>query len=309
MIYVYTRTNKYLYSEYWRNTIRRVLGGTRGPQGVLASLTRGLTEIGFQYEVNPVKFPEKSTVHILSGVQALRDALELKQQGKIGKLIVGPNVVVTPTDHDSLIMNPLIDVILVPSKWVRDLYTLCNSELSSRTKIWPAGVQIPPQNNNIEPRFDCLVFKKNIPEKLYRDIISVLNKKNIRYKIIVYGKYSQPEYFHSLYQCRYMIYLQNVESQGLAIQEAWARNVPTLVWNPGKFTYPQGYTIHGNICAPYLSNANGKYFEGIGDFALTLDNFINSLSTFTPRIDCIQRLSDRASAEAYVKIIEITQNE
>lgn len=310
MLYILTRTNKWWHLEHWKHLARQASRTNRGPRSVYESLARGLKKKNIAYEINSnITTTDSETVlHVISGVQALRDGITMKKRGQISKLIAGPNIVITPTDHDSIITDPTIDTILVPSKWIQDLYALCDPTLVNRTKIWPAGVEIPESSTSEVKSyaFDCLVFKKHIPKAMYANIIDELKKRNTSYQVITYGSYTPADYFDLLSKCRYMIYLQNVESQGLALQEAWARNIPTLVWNPGVFTYPQGYTIHGNICAPYLSEANGAYFKNTEDFPVSLENFIAHLPSFHPREDCIRRLSDEASIEIYTRILDNT---
>lgn len=291
--------------EYWKYTLRDFSKKTRGPKSVFESLQRGLHEINQSYVVNkiPSKNERDAVVHVLSGVQALKDAIALKKAGVIKTIVAGPNIVVTPADHNKLITNPLIDSILVPSQWIQDLYAMYDPALISKISIWPAGVAIPALTSEVQKTFDCLVYKKDVPRDLYEHAIAELKSRNIPYRVIQYGNYSPEAYYNLLLNCKYMIYLQNVESQGLSLQEAWARNIPTLVWNKETFTYPQGFTVTGNINAPYLSAQNGQYFKDKENFTPAFDSFIKNLINFKPRQDCISRLSDKASAEKYVSII------
>ena len=98
----------------------------------------------------------------------------------------------------------------------------------------------------------------------------------------------------------YIIYLQASESQGLALQEAWSYNVPTLVYQNEKMVY-KGYTIEAEkLSAPYLTNEAGQFF--------TLDNLKEILSNlnlnnFDPKRYCEDNLSDKKSTQKYLAII------
>ena len=77
-----------------------------------------------------------------------------------------------------------------------------------------------------------------------------------------------------------MIYLSVSESQGLAMFEAWARNVSTLVWEKGEYE-GDGKSISGKISAPYLTDQVGLAFSSVEDFSRQLEVFLKF--GFNPR--------------------------
>jgi hypothetical protein len=124
--------------------------------------------------------------------------------------------------------------------------------------------------------------------------------------VFSYGSFSKKEYAQALRKTKAMIYLQTVESQGLALQEAWAHDVPTLVWNAGSFTYPRtSVTAIGPISAPYLTEQAGIFFGTAKELHLILPVFIKKVneSTFAPRDYCIKKLSNEASVRIYRDIL------
>ncbi len=283
-----------------------MFGLKRGPDAVLASLERGLLEIGVPYKLNG-KIAKTDTVHVLSGIEALEEMIYLKKIGRINKLIAGPNIVVLPTEQESLLADSSVDKIITNSIWTRDLYASLIPERKKDIIIWAAGVIVPSEHvTPIQSREYCLVFKKNTDESLYQYVVDSLKEKEIPFKQVTYGQYDQKEYFDLLSKASCMIYLQEVESQGLALQEAWVRDVPTLVWNKGSFTYPKGPTVTGNIAAPYLTDACGELFGGKEDFLDKLAYILKNISNYTPRNYTIQYLSDKISAENYVKLLELS---
>ena len=95
-------------------------------------------------------------VGVLSNIDALRWAVSAKQQGKIKKLVAGPNLVVLPTDEDSIICSKEIDVILTASSWVTNYWIEMIPDLKGKIYEWPIGVD----TNYWEPSRD--VKKKHI---------------------------------------------------------------------------------------------------------------------------------------------------
>lgn len=289
--------------ETFKYHIRRLFGNNRGPLSVLGSLKDGLEKNHVAFQINPSKRNTCANVHVLSGIEALKYSIGLKKAGKIDQLIAGPNLVITPLDYNKILCNPEIDAVLVPSEWIKKFYSDLAPEISNKIFIWPAGTNM--DNINLkERRTECIVYKKDVPDEVYNSIIHALKKRKIKFVLIEYGKFNREKYFKLLERSKFMIYLQAVESQGIALQEAWARNVPTLVWNKGSFTYPDGQTVTGNISAPYLNEQTGMFFENTNTFEDTLEKFMSNLSTFNPHQYCQYNLSDTVSAEKYVNIVK-----
>lgn len=328
MLIILTRPPNILFPScgvyYLKSLARKLFRKTRGPEGVLLSLKRGLDELGVLYKINS-KPKIGDTVTVLSNIAALRYAIDQKKKGNISQLVAGPNLVVMPDEYNKILASTEIDKILTVSPWVQDLYNQVLPEVIPNLYVWPAGVQIPEifrdpkikiytagKSHTSKKQLSCIVFKKNVPETVYKKVIQTLNIKDIPYIIFEYGKFKQQEYFTALEKNDIMIYLQEFESQGIALQEAWARNIPTFVWNQGIYTSPQGYIVSGNVAAPFLSPQSGMFFSDTDlkneKFAANLDSFIAKVKSddpFTPRQYCIDHLSDKASAQIYCDILGI----
>lgn len=303
MLSIYTRTNSVFSKEYLKWLIGKILGKKGGPRAVFASLTRGLDELDIEYEVNPRK-PKYKIVHVLSGINALENALKLKKNGEIDKIIAGPNLVVTPKDSDKILHDENIDIILVPSKWIADFY--CNNlteKQGKKVQVWPAGTIIPNQSDT-QIRDNILLFIKNVDKKLADDIENYLINEKLHFTIIKYGNYKQEKYYSTLEKSKLIIYLQVVESQGIALQEAWARNVPSLVLEKSEFVYPNGKTAYGQVSAPYLTKECGLFFKDFNDFQIKLREILNNTHTFSPHKYCQDNLSDKVSAQKYLDILK-----
>lgn len=302
MLTIYTHTNNPLKKEFWKYIVKKTLGKYSGPDAVLDSLKRGLMELNIPFEVNPIKSKYK-TVHVLSGIEILKEIVKKKSAGKIKTLIVGPSTVQTPYDYNNLIQDRNIDILLFPSKWPKDWFINLESNLNDKIKIWPAGVKIPEKSSNHEK---VLVFRKNVSEDIYKMVINTLDHKKIEYDIIAYGTYTRKDYIQKLLSTSILIYLQKSESQGLALQEAWAHNVPTLVWQNKDWEYGKYKWSDEKVAAPYLTDECGKFFT-VETFSTELDLVLNNINIFNPRKYCIENLSDEVSAQKYLEIIKIQQ--
>ncbi len=303
MITLYTRTNNILSKEFLKWLVKKIFNKYSGPDAVLDSLRRGLTNLNIPFEINPIK-PKYETVHVLSGIRVLSEMITLKKTSKIATLIAGPTLVTTPHEHDNIIQNNLIDILLFPSVWTKDFYVSLAPQLSDKIKIWPAGVEIPNKISHKEEE-DVLIFKKNAPNHIYDMVINYLNTNNIKHETIDYGKYNLKYYHDKLLNSSLLIYLQTTESQGLALQEAWAYDIPTLVWQNSTWKYKRYEWRDANISAPYLTEESGRFFNE-STFSLVFESMIKDIQDkkINPRKYCIENLSDTATTKQYLEIIK-----
>jgi len=271
-----------------------------GPQAVLESLIRGFDKLKVDYQLNPKTDKVSDPVCVISGVDALKWAIEAKRKGQIKKIIAGPNIVVTPEDAGGILLDEKIDLVIVPSQWVKDFYASFKPEFNKKIRVWPAGVEICPQSR--EKREGCLIYKKKVDKELFDFIIECLESQGINYKLIKWGRYRKKRYFDLLNKVKFMIYLSESESQGIALQEAWMRDIPTLVWNRGYWKW-KNYEWHESSSAPYLTKDCGIFFRDKNDFKNKFDIFIRNLSNFSPREHSLKNFIDEISASNYLKII------
>ena len=300
MITIYTRTNNIFKKEFWKWFLKKVFRKYSGPDAVLDSLRRGLTELNIPFEINPFLPAKYQNIHVLSGVDILNKMIQKKSKGKIKNLIVGPTMTVTPDDYNGILLDKNIDLILFPSEWTKDFYVSIKPELKDKIQIWPAGVKIP---KDISTKESILIFKKNIDENQYNQIIKILNNKGIIYDIIEYGKYRKDDYIERLKKAKLLIYLQKTESQGLALQEAWSYDVPTFVIKNTLWQYNQYSWNDDKISAPYLTKESGVFFD-TDNLDNILDEFINNKMSFSPRKYCIDNLSDIVTTNIYINTIK-----
>jgi hypothetical protein len=273
----------------------------RGPQAVLNGLLAGLSELGVPYRLND-KFPSATAaVCVLSGVNTLAWAISQKHRGRIKKIVAGPTVAL-PKQAGGIIFNDAIDIFLVPSVWVAEFCDSFNPGFKNKTRVWAAGVKTENLDGKTQ-RTGCLVYKKNIDDGTFSGIIDILKHKGIAYEIVEYGHYDRQQYLKKLAKTKFMVFLSQSESQGIALNEAWMMDVPTLVWN-GSYVNLPDYVWKGSSPAPYLTEQCGMFFSGPGDLPAKLELFLARLRDFKPRPYHLQNFTVAASAQNFIKIIK-----
>lgn len=272
-----------------------------GPESVIRSLTVGLTGLKTPHQLNPWFWKVSATVGVVAGVDSLKWALAAKQKGFIRTIVAGPNIVMTPLDEHGLLQNQAINKIVVPSQWNKEWWLTFDQALASLIIPWPAGVE--DRGPGRDSKGFCLIYAKNVDEKIFRSIIDTLWEH--KYSIVVsqYGQFKQAEYFRLLGKARFIVYLNQSESQGLALTEAWMANVPTLVWNRGYFEYQGKRFEDATVAAPYLSAECGLTFKDEADFEGKLIEFKERYDSLHPRDYALAHFTDLHAARNYLAIL------
>ena len=279
----------------------------RGHFAVTRSLVEGLKAINASFNYNPLHLNQLAdTVIVLAGVRSLRQAIRLKQQGRIRKLFAGPNIVTFSSDYDSILASPEIDCVITPCEWVIDLYVEDNPSLKGRCFAWPAGVDTRYWLPNSEIRRDrILIFEKQNkgpvgPVQPYADYMRGLGWD---VDILQYGSFTHNQYLEMLKQSCLMIGFVTDESQGIAWAEAWSTDVPTLIWkNVSNIHRGRRYDCS---TAPYLRPEDGLFFNDLEDFKRQFAYWETHREEFNPRDWTLKNMSDEVCASIlYKKVTE-----
>jgi hypothetical protein len=279
-----------------------------GHSAVTRSLIYGFKNCNINFNYNPRSLKElSSSVIVLSNFKALKQMINLKKLGYIKKIFAGPNIVDFSPDYNFLITSSEIDLIIVPSEWVRSIYIEDAPFVADKIFVWPAGVDVnywsPENNNNKSILIYNKKFKKN--SLTLKQYIEVLKKLSLKFEIITVDEdnsYTSAQYKHLLQNSKLMIAFSGSESQGIALAEAWSMNVPTLVQR-------QTHNIlHGRkvfvSSAPYLCSSNGVFFNDFDDFKVKLQSCLLNYKKFSARNWVINNMSDEIiSKKLYKKII------
>ena len=278
IIYIYrllTNLIKFKLIKFIINELREY----GGHYSVTRSLIEGLKNNKIDFNYNPFLFQKvNNVVIVLSDARALKQMIELKKNGKIKTLVAGPNIVEFPFDNNNILCHYLIDMVIVPSKWVSDLYIELKPVLKDKIYIMPAGVDVKfwkVNKKSNKAKHILLYLKGNYDEKLYNLCKQNLKKYEVTITEIKYGKYSLFNYREILKDVDLLIgFPCSSESQCIAWAECWATNTPTLIHSIDTF-------VHRNIeykcsSAPYLNEINGLLFKDITDFDLKFNTLIYS---------------------------------
>jgi hypothetical protein len=278
----------------------------RGHPAVTRSLIEGLRKIGVNATYNPTSISELSdTLLVLSGTATLQQAIEWKRAGRITRLLAGPNILVFPSEYPELIAAKEVDCCITPSPWVSRLYEEDCQALKGKCSAWPAGVDTEywsPMPQSRHPR-QVLIYDKVSAkrEDAMSEYVKVLESRNYEVSNISYGSYVPEQYLAELRKSSLLVGFSTNESQGIAWAEAWAVDVPTILWFQDHSEY-QGRRFSNSSTAPYLTDSTGLFFSDVSSFQQALDRWETASTAFNPRSWVLENMSDEASARQLCRL-------
>lgn len=283
-----------------------------GHPAVTRSIYEGLKHLGVECQLDPKKSKDiHDTVVCIGDPRSLSQAIWWKRKGKIRKLLAGSTIIESPLDRNGLVLSSHLDKYVCFSDWHKRSFEMQAPGLKDRLVTCPFGVDVEfwaSAATKSKNRRQILFYKKRAPEMLYSKCLRLAKEAGYDVEEIVYGNYTIPDYLEALGRNSLLINWVDHETQGISMAEAWAANVPTLVWDPGATFYPSYGTLYvfDSSSSPYLTEETGRIFRDADGFAALLQSYGNDRLYFKPRDWVLKNLTDDICAKKLLEIIEST---
>lgn len=275
-----------------------------GQAKVFRNLVKGLEKTGYPYVVNRrLDACERLWIH--DDIRALPLIKKLPYEIKV---VVGPNLYVMPRD-----MPKNLDlsraIYLHPSEWAVNLWKAHGFNLCP-LRAWPVGIETDLFSAvGKKQRNQVMVYHKCRRPCELAMIEKTVSKLGLKYQTIIYGNYTQQDYLHGLRYSKYLIWHGRHESQGIALQEALARDVPILLLDATSFNQ---FWTEGGHCyafneqenkfpvtsAPYFDDTCGVRITRIEHLKDSILEMEERWREFKPRDYILQNLSLEKQAKA-----------
>lgn len=260
-----------------------------GPDKVVYNLIKGLQSMNVDYLINQ----DGDVNVILQNVSRL--------YGDLSNCFLGPNIATLPKDVVTLLNYNSYRKIIVPSVWVKNLYS--NWIPSEKIEIWSVGIDTEKFNKSASEKvYDFLIYFKRRNSNELNQIIEILNKKNKSFVLIQYGQYNEDYFIESISKSKFGIVIDGTESQGVALQEIMSCDLPLIVWDV------EYWMDGGDSCkcsatsVPYFDKRCGLKFYSIEEFDTIYEIFINN--KYSPREFILENLSIEKTTEDLIQIIK-----
>ena len=225
------------------------------------------------------------------------------------KILYGPHFFIFPSkDHPSYgTFNSEYKSIAYYnclSKWNINVHREFIENLKVPFICLPFGVDTDRfcPDTSTQKDIDCLLYFKHRHTDCLSKVVKNVQELNLSYKVIQYGSYNEQEYIETLKRVKCCIWVGSHESQGFALQECLSMNVPIFVWNAINMRDECTNNNHSfmefsenleSTTVPYWDDRCGKIWNIQNDMKTEINNFIESLNTYSPRSFILETLSDK----------------
>lgn len=224
--------------------------------------------------------------------------------------VLGPGLFDHPKQRPALMLDPRFHSYLVFSDWMKDLFGQYGFDMLD---LWFGGIDLQewPDLSRERKDVDVLVYDKirwnrdTLVPSLRAPLLAELTRRGLSYEIVQYGRHTHGQYHKLLTRSRWMLFICEHETQGMAYQEALASNLPVLAWDQGYWLDPNRPLFEAEpvkaSSVPYFGAECGERFVGVDDFPSALDRFTAALPRYSPRAWVREHLSPAKSAELYLQ--------
>lgn len=320
MISLYYRTeperDRWIIGDrFVRPAVRRLMRGSAPASGVdkvVANLRLGFDRLGVAYRINPplssLQGGDRIAVlgrgrHALSGFD--RDI----------PFVAGIALMTHPSEWPELCEEYSVIWYLQHSAWANEVY---RPYFGQRCRVWPVGIDTEcwRPSAQTDKTCDVLLYDKlswrrdELVLQVLDPVRAALERSGLSYRTIRYGSYDERTYRRALEDCRWMIFLSERESQGLACQEALASGLPVLAWDPGQRRdqehFGSGECEIPPTSVPYFDPRCGLRFRTTDEFAARLGEFLDMARAgcFAPRDYILKNLTLEQCAAAFVGLFD-----
>jgi hypothetical protein len=277
----------------------------RGPGKVLRNLTKGLDRIGYPYVVNK-HLRASRRVWVQDWPEALPAAA---RRGAF--TVAGPNLWVLPNDVPAgYDLGGML--YLQPSDWVVRLWEQQGFH-ACPLRAWPVGVDtelFSPAASARQGDF-VLVYHKHRDSLELTPILRTLHQRGLDFRLLIYSEYTEETYRDLLSRCSFVVWHGAHESQGLALEEALACDVPVLLCDIRRLSDAAGQSLRFDralttevTAAPYFDARCGLRIASLEGLGQAVEAMADTWREFHPREYVLEHLSLEGQAEQFARLWE-----
>lgn len=299
-----------------RRLVRRIVRGPYQPGGMMRiflNLRAGLDQLSIPYRVNDYRHLRRAPNELACVVGKPHVLCKIPRETPI---LFGAAGFIHPLAAPGLFERRNLRRVLVPCLWMRDMFAQHWPNVAS---IWPVGIdtdQWAPQLDT-QKDIDVLVYDKirwrrdEFVPTLLSPTLEFLKRLGLRVEVLRYGFYKEKDLLTLVRRSRAVIFICEHETQGIALQQILASDVPVLAWDRGgawqdPTYFPHTIRFSPVTSVPYWDERCGQTFEGAADFEKQFDVFWAGVNrgAYRPRDFIVENLTLAGCAANYVRITQ-----
>ena len=268
-----------------------------GHYALVRSVVEGLRAIRADFNFNPPAASQLARVVYAPANEALLQVAAMKRAGTIDYLAAGPVNALFADDCNNILQMPEIDMVIVPSAWTIDFYHGV-PDLIRKSRVCPCGVDAEvwkPRGTTKER--SAVVYWKSGDERFCEEVEAIVRQCGLE-PLRVRSRHGEHDIFtpetlrQMLDRSVLAVFLSTFETQGIALAEAWAMNVPTVVWDPqGDAEWRDRHFTSGSS-APYLTPLTGIAARDTAGLEPAIGQALATLADFRPREWVLANMTD-----------------
>lgn len=303
------------FDRFPRAIVRRIVRGPRtilGLERVFLNLLAGLDRLRVPYRVNDYRYMRAHPEEVACVIGKSHILPLFRRETPI---IFGSAVHNHPIDAPNLFEDNNVIGVLVPCDWAR---TMFSEHWGGKVHTWAVGVDTDrwkPSPSSAKD-VDILVYEKirchpARDRAAVRDpILEMLSGTGLKIERIVYGHYREEAFEAMLRRSKAMVFLCEHETQGIALQQTLACDIPVFAWDLGGVWQDTDYHPHRVIfgpvsSVPYWDDRCGMKFKNAEEFCTNFSNFWVAFNAgcFSPRSFIVDGFTLEARANHYVELV------
>ena len=202
-------------------------------------------------------------------------------------------------------------VYIQPSSWVVNLFQMRLHTIPVKQLAFPVDTdkfcgRVKTSEPPVLLYTKVILYCKKRDPTLFQEARNFLEKKGYDVIEFQYGCYKEADFIKALQTASCALWIGCHESQGFALGETLASDIPVCVWNVLSLKDEWGGNrpdIPATTCA-YWSPLCGEVFYKKEELESTWNRFQSKLNVYRPREFVLKELSVEACAERLRKILE-----
>lgn len=211
------------------------------------------------------------------------------------KVIIGPlyNIKQDQKINSLAREYPFIKKLVASDIAYKNSSEINSNYLKESTVICPSGIinkKAVLENLSFENRNSkCLIYYKKRENHELKSVLELLSSNNQRYDIFEYGKYNNQALIEAAKSYKFGIIINGTETQGFAIQEIMACNLPLLVWNK-TVNYFDNLELSGTSVTVWDEHC-GELVYNFKQLEKKYNHFVANLENYNPARLILEKLT------------------